>query len=122
MYSVRSLENGKTKDAKKAKGVKKYVVKKDINHELYLQVLKTKKEEKHKMNSLRSYGHQIHNITQEKVSLSAFDSKRWMCDDGINTIFGHRSLSLPAERARRTRSGDHTISSSSLTNPRVGPS
>ena len=106
MYSVRSLENGKTKDAKKAKGVKKYVVKKSINHELYLQVLRTKIPEKHKMNSLRSYGHQIHNITQEKVSLSAFDSKRWMCDDGINTIaFGH-----------------HTISSSSLTNPRVGPS
>ena len=94
------------KTLRKAKGVKKYVVKKDINHELYLQVLKTKKEEKHKMNSLRSYGHQIHNITQEKVSLSAFDSKRWICDDGINTIaFGH-----------------HTISSSSLTNPRVGPS
>ena len=106
MYSVRSVEKGKTKDSKKAKGVKKYVVKKNINHELYLKVLQTQEEEKHKMNSLRSYGHQIHNITQEKVSLSAFDSKRWMCDDGINTIaFGH-----------------HTISSSSLTNPRVGPS
>ena len=106
MYSVRSLEDDKIKDAKKAKGVKKYVVKKEIRHELYLKVLQTKEGEKHKMNSLRSYGHQIHNITQEKVSLSAFDSKRWICDDGINTMaFGH-----------------HTIRSSSLTNPRVGPS
>ncbi|XP_031551874.1 uncharacterized protein LOC116289141 [Actinia tenebrosa] len=102
MYSVLKLDGVE----KKAKGVKKYVVKKDITHESYLNVLRTLKEQRHKMNSLRSYGHQIHNVTQEKVSLSAFDGKRWMCDDGVHTIaFGH-----------------HTISSSSLTNPRVGPS
>ncbi|XP_031550573.1 uncharacterized protein LOC116288002 [Actinia tenebrosa] len=57
-------------------------------------------------NDFENYGHHIHSVTQEKVSLSAFDGKRWMCDDGIHTMaFGH-----------------HTISSSSLTNPRVGPS
>ena len=97
MYSIKGL-------AKKAKGVKKYVVKKEITHESYLRVLNTKKEERHKMNALRSYGHDINNITQEKVSLSAFDSKRWICDDGINTLaFGH------------------IMSNSSLTNPRLGP-
>ena len=98
MYSVKEY-------VKKAKGVKKYIVKKLITHDLYLKVLRTKKEERHKMNALRSYGHDIHNITMEKVSLSAFDSKRWICDDGINTLaFGHTA-----------------ISNSSLTNPRLGP-
>ncbi|XP_031572498.1 uncharacterized protein LOC116306562 [Actinia tenebrosa] len=102
MYSVLKLDGVD----KKAKGVKRYVVEKDITHDSYLKVLKTRNEQRHKMNSIRSYGHQLHNVTQEKVSLSAFDGKRWMCNDGIHTIaFGH-----------------YTISSSSLTNPRVGPS
>ncbi|XP_031570410.1 uncharacterized protein LOC116304770 [Actinia tenebrosa] len=102
MYSVLKSDGAD----KKAKGVKKYVVKKRLTHQSYLDVLNTQKTQRHNMNSLRSYGHQIHSVTQEKVSLSAFDGKRWMCDDGIYT---HAF-------------GNHTISSSSLTNPRVGPS
>jgi hypothetical protein len=91
MYSVHHKPNDKgIEEQKKAKGVKRYVVEKDIKHKLYLEVLNTKKEKRHKMNSIRSYGHQIHSITQDKISLSAFDGKRWICEDGISTLaFGH---------------------------------
>ena len=92
---------------RKAKGVKKYVVKRDLTHDLYLKVLNAKKIERHRMNAFRSYGHQIYNITTEKVSLSPFDSKRYMLEDGIHTLaFGHYGIT----------------NNSSRTNPRLGPS
>ena len=37
----------------------------------------------------------------EKIGLSAFDSKRWICDDGISTYaFGHRKTELYMSRLR----------------------
>ena len=42
------------------------------------------------MNMLRSYNHQIYGINVNKTSLSPLDTKRWILDDGINTLaFGH---------------------------------
>ena len=39
----------------------------------------------HGMNVLRSVRHEIFGMHENKTLLSAFDSKRWIADDGINT-------------------------------------
>jgi hypothetical protein len=46
--------------------------------------------------ALRSYNHAVHTIRFNKVCLSAFDSKRWVCDDGIATL-AHGHWRIPRE-------------------------
>ena len=72
-------------NVKKAKGVKKNVVKKQIKHEQYKQVLFKNEQMWHGMKMLRSDGHEIYGMHVNKISLSPFDSKRWIADDGVNT-------------------------------------
>ena len=72
-------------NVRKAKGVKKNVVKKQIKHEQYKQVLFSKEQMWHGMNILRSEGHEIYGMHVNKISLSPFDSKRWIADDGVST-------------------------------------
>ena len=43
------------------------------------------KQLRHGMNILRSEGHEIYGMHINKISLSPFDSKRWIDEDGINT-------------------------------------
>ena len=64
MYSILKADE---KNIKKEKGVKKSVL-------MW-----------HGMNILRSEGHEIFGMHVNKVSLSPFDSKRWIADDGIHT-------------------------------------
>ena len=82
MYSM-MLDNGKNKKA--AKGVKKSAIE-QIKHQMYRDVLMTGTREMATMNALRSYKHQIYTIEVKKVSLSNFDNKRWIADDGIHTL------------------------------------
>ena len=43
------------------------------------------------MNILRSEGHSIYGMQINKILLSAFDSKRWIADDGIHTnAYGYK--------------------------------
>ena len=39
----------------------------------------------HGMNILRNKRHEIYGMHVNKISLSAFDSKRWIADNGIQT-------------------------------------
>jgi hypothetical protein len=90
MYSIMKADE---KNIKKAKGVKKSAVKKRINHEQYVEVLLGAKQLWHGAKILRSEGHEIWSVYQNKVSLSPFESKRWIADDGILTkAYGHKSL------------------------------
>ena len=70
---------------KKAKGVKKNVVKKHIRHEQYREALFGKKTFRHGMDVLRSEKHHIYGQHLNKVSLSPFDSKRWIAENGVDT-------------------------------------
>ena len=89
MYSIMKADE---KNIRKAKGVKKNVVKKQIKHEQYKQVLFGKEQLWHGMNILRSEGHEIYGMHVNKISLSPFDSKRWIADDGVNTkAYGYNS-------------------------------
>ena len=65
--------------------MKKNVVKKQIKHEQYKEVLFGAKQLRHGMNILRSEGHEIYGMHINKISLSPFDSQRWIDDDGIQT-------------------------------------
>ena len=81
------------KSMKKAKGVKTYVIKKHMSHIDYKNCLFDTSEYLHKMNSIRSQKHVIYSIRQNKKTLSAYDDKRYMLEDGITTIpYGHYSL------------------------------
>ena len=75
---------------KTTKGVKSNdVVKKQVSHEKYKETLFERKQMCHGMNILRSEGQEIYGKHMNKVSLSAFDSKRWIVDDGIHTnVYG----------------------------------
>ena len=89
MYSVIT----QTEEIRKAKGIKKNVVKNQITHENYLDCLFNCKTFKHSMDMLRSYNHQIYGIKVNKSSLSPLDTKRWIANDGINTLaYGHYTL------------------------------
>ena len=82
MYSVIT----QTEEIRKAKGVKKNVVKNQITHQNYLNCLFNRETFKHWMNMLRSYEHQIYGIKVDKTSLSPLDTKHWIADDGVNTL------------------------------------
>ena len=75
---------------KKAKGVQKYVVKKAINHQHYLDCLFKKQIMKHKMNTIRSDCHKISSYQINKTSLSCYDDKRYILNDKISSYaYGH---------------------------------
>jgi len=81
MYSYKT----ETKENKTAKGVKKNVIKKELNHSDYKDVLLNTKTMRHKMKTIRSDHHNISSHQINKVSLSPFDDKRYILDDGITS-------------------------------------
>ena len=90
------LKEGK-KNEKKAKGVKKNVIEKEITHENYKEALFERRQFVHKMKILRSEGHKMYGMCMNKISLSPFDTKRWIADDGIQTLaYGHFRLGVAA--------------------------
>ena len=87
LYSYKMFEG---EESKKCKGVKKSVVKKSITHEDYKKCLTDQKPQLRKMNVIRSYKHNVFTEEVNKVALSANDDKRYILEDGINTLaLGH---------------------------------
>ena len=90
LYSYKMFEG---EESKKCKGVKKSVVKKSITHEDYKTCLLTGKEQLRKQNIIRSYKHEVYTEEVNKVALSANDDKRYILEDGINTLaLGHYKI------------------------------
>ena len=90
MYSI-SLDNEKF--SKKAKGVKKNVIRKGTSYGDYLDVLNQSKVMHHKMKTIRSDCHQISSYEINKISLSPFDDKRYILSDGISSYaYGHLNI------------------------------
>ena len=90
MYSI-SLDN--EKNSKKAKGVKKNVIRKGITHGDYIDVLSESKVMHHKMKTIRSDCHQVSSYEINKISLSPFDDKRYILSDGISSYaYGHLNI------------------------------
>ena len=52
-----------------------------------------KKIVRHKMKRIQSELHRIGTYDINKISLSCFDDKRFILDDGINTLaYGHKDI------------------------------
>lgn len=79
-------------DKKKCKGIKK-VVTSNYTRDDFANCLLSGSSVKAEQSSLRSYAHHIYTIKQNKIALDPFDSKRYILDDGINTLaFGHYKI------------------------------
>ena len=90
MYSyIKSDEKG----GKTAKGIKKNVIEDNIKHEDYKNVLLNNEQLHHKMKTIRSQKHQLGSFEINRVSLSCFDDKHYILDDGINSYaYGHHRV------------------------------
>ena len=90
MYSyIKDNQTG----GKTAKGIKKNVIKNDIKHENYKQTLLENKQMYHKMKTIRSQNHQLGSYEINKVSLSCFDDKRYILDNGHESYaYGHHLI------------------------------
>jgi hypothetical protein len=83
LYSYKLFEG---KESKKCKGIKKSVVEKGIQHQDYVDCLESRDPKMRKMNIIRSHKHEISSETVNKVALSAADDKRFIQEDGIDTL------------------------------------
>jgi hypothetical protein len=97
MYSI-LLADGD--NIKKAKGVQRVVVKKDLRHESYKTCLDEHKEMRHTQVVIRSKKHQIGVYEQVKTSLSPLDTKKWIAPDGVTTrAYGHYRIEREVNEA-----------------------
>ena len=81
-------------ESRTAKGIKKYVIKKNITHENYKQTLFNDEQMHHTMKTIRSNYHQLGSYEINKVSLSCFDDKRYIHNNGITSYaYGHYKIS-----------------------------
>ena len=81
------------KGGKTVKGIKKNVIKNDLKHEDYKNVLLNNKQLHHKMKAIRSQKHQLESYEINKISLSCFDDKRYINNDGITSYaYGHYKI------------------------------
>ena len=81
------------------------MIEKEITHEHYKEALIERKQFMHKMKILRSGGHEMYGMCMNKISISPFDTKRWIADDGIRTqAYGHfRRAAQPTALHERSR-------------------
>ena len=79
--------------ARTAKGIKKQVIRKNITHDNYIDVLFNNKQIMHTMKTIRSEKHQLGSFELNKISLSCFDDKRFIHQNGITSYaYGHYKL------------------------------
>ncbi|CAG8604111.1 701_t:CDS:2, partial [Paraglomus occultum] len=74
------------KSDRRAKGVQKVVVKKNLTHDMYDSCLQSQKEHMVTMHRLGSKDHVIRLLRSSKIGLSPLDTKRWILSDGITTL------------------------------------
>ena len=76
-----------------AKGIKKNVIKKNIMHEDYKNTLSNEEQMSHKIRTIRSVKHKLQSFEINKISLSCFDDKRYIHDNGTSSYgYGHYKI------------------------------
>ena len=76
-----------------AKGIKKNVIKQQLQHDNYKDVLFNKKQLRHEMRLIKSEKHQIGSYMVNKTSLSCFDDKRYIHKNGATSYaYDHTRL------------------------------
>ena len=90
MYSYIKDNN---KGGKTAKGINKNVIKNNITHDNYKGTLLNNDQMYHKMKTIRSENHELSSYEINKVSLSCFDDKRYIHEDGKTSYaYGHKNI------------------------------
>ena len=85
MYSIKKI------DGKESNTAKRVNVATEFND--FKDVLLNKKIIRHKMKSIQAKKHKIGTYEIDKISLSCFDDKRYVLDDGINTLaYFHKDI------------------------------
>ena len=80
-------------EVNKAKGVNL-----KLRHKKYFMVLFNKKVVRHKMKRILSEKHRMGTYEINKISLSCFDDKRYILDDGINSLaYFHKDIDTNRE-------------------------
>ena len=105
MYSM--LTKG-GEENKKGKGIKKSVLKKEVHHQDFKDCLFERREFQHSMMGFHSHQHQLFTEKQTKKSLSPFDDKRYILEDGYTTrAHGHHlnNITRPSEATKSTEEG-----------------
>ena len=74
------------KELKKCKGIKKNVIKKELDFDAYVNCLFTDKKEMRTMKIIKSEKHDIYSKEVNKVALSNQDDKREILEDKIHTL------------------------------------
>ena len=86
-----------------------------MKHDHYKSALFDNQSFRHDMNVLRSVKHKIYGQKLNELSISPYDSKRWISDNGVDTFaYGHKTLSGADEYQ------EETICNSARTNPCLG--
>ena len=75
MYSYKIF--GDDYQGKRAKGIVKRIVKRELNSENYYNTLFNKIRTSHEFLTFKSQGHQMYTVKNEKIGLSQFDTKRY---------------------------------------------
>jgi hypothetical protein len=88
------------KVTKRAKGVKRGALKKQISFEDYVSCLRTADVMYTNFRTFRSYKHQLFTIQQSKLFLSSHDDKRYILPDNVN-ILPHGHYTIPQLEAMR---------------------
>ena len=90
LYSYTYEKCGKVAEKNTAKGVKKHVKETKLTFHHYEECIKSMQSMQVNMNVIRSDHHKIFSYGLKKIGLSAYDDKRYICDDGISTrAHGH---------------------------------
>lgn len=89
MYAISYKDDSKDMEQKKAKGVAKATIDKELCFELYEKTLFDKTEMLASMDLIRSRSHNIFCEKVRKKTLSCFDDKRWLHDDGVSSFAYH---------------------------------
>ena len=90
MYCFKLFEEEKAE--KKAKGVPKAKVKRELDMNDYENTLHFNKAKDVNFNAIRSKNHQIYSINQSKVGLTSYDNKRYWLDKCSSVPYGHYSI------------------------------
>lgn len=84
---------------KRAKGVKKSVVKEKIQFDDYLQCFNQHCELKREQKTFRSIKHNVYSIEQRKIALNPCDDKRYIKPKQSDTLaWGHYRISNMCEK------------------------
>ena len=75
-----------------AKGIKKQSLKKKT-HSDFERCLESREVQMVSFNTIRSKRHEIYTYKLNKVGLSAYDDKRYLLDDGVESLsYGHYQI------------------------------